>query len=62
MPYSVTKQSMFDASVKLFSEKGYGAVSLGEIGAMAGITNAANNHFDSREAILNDNLAVFHGN
>jgi len=53
---------MFDASVKLFSEKGYGAVSLGEIGAMAGITNAANNHFDSREAILNDNLAVFHGN
>ena len=60
MPYSETKQSIFDVSVKLFSEKGYDAVSLREIAGEVGITNAAiYNHFSSKEAILNDIFAVF---
>ena len=60
MPYSGTKQNIFDVSVKLFSEKGYDAVSLREIAAEVGITNAAiYNHFSSKEAILNDIFATF---
>jgi len=60
MPYSGTKQRIFDVSVKLFSEKGYDAVSLREIAAEVGITNAAiYNHFNSKEAILNDIFAAF---
>jgi len=60
MPYSGTKQRIFDASVELFSQKGYDAVSLREIAAEVSITNAAiYNHFSSKEAILNDIFAVF---
>jgi len=60
MPYSGTKQSIFDVSVKLFSEKGYDAVSLREIAAEVGITNAAiYNHFNSKNDILNDIFATF---
>ena len=60
MPYSGTKQNIFDVSVKLFSEKGYDAVSLREIAGEVGITNAAiYNHFSSKEAILNDIFATF---
>jgi len=60
MPYSETKQSIFDVSVKLFSEKGYDAVSLREIAGEVGITNAAiYNHFNSKNDILNDIFAVF---
>ena len=60
MPYSGTKQNIFDVSVKLFSEKGYDAVSLREIAAEVGITNAAiYNHFSSKESILTDIFAAF---
>ena len=60
MPYSGTKQRIFDVSVELFSEKGYDAVSLREIAGEVGITNAAiYNHFSSKEAILNDIFATF---
>ena len=60
MPYSGTKQNIFDVSVKLFSEKGYDAVSLREIAGEVGITNAAiYNHFSSKEAILTDIFATF---
>jgi len=60
MPYSGTKQRIFDVSVKLFSEKGYDAVSLREIAGEVGITNAAiYNHFNSKEAILTDIFATF---
>jgi len=60
MPYSGTKQRIFDVSVELFSEKGYDAVSLREIAGEVGITNAAiYNHFSSKEAILNDIFIAF---
>jgi len=60
MPYSGTKQRIFDVSVELFSEKGYDAVSLREIAGEVGITNAAiYNHFSSKEAILNDIFVAF---
>jgi len=60
MPYSGTKQRIFDVSVELFSQKGYDAVSLREIAAEVGITNAAiYNHFNSKEAILDDIFSVF---
>ena len=60
MPYSGTKQNIFNVSVKLFSEKGYDAVSLREIAGEVGITNAAiYNHFSSKEAILTDIFATF---
>ena len=60
MPYGGTKQNIFDVSVKLFSEKGYDAVSLREIAGEVGITNAAiYNHFSSKEAILTDIFAAF---
>ena len=60
MSYSGTKQNIFNVSVKLFSEKGYDAVSLREIAGEVGITNAAiYNHFSSKEAILTDIFATF---
>jgi AcrR family transcriptional regulator len=44
---------LLDAATRLFSERGYHAVSLGEIGAAVGITGpAVYTHFDSKEAML----------
>ena len=60
MPYNGTKQSIFDVSVELFSKNGYDAVSMNEIAAAVGISNAAiYRHFDSKEAILTDILSTF---
>ena len=60
MAYSGTKQSIFDVCVRLFSEKGYDAVSMNEIGAAVGVTDSAiYNHFESKEAILNAILSTF---
>ena len=60
MAYSGTKQRIFDVCVRLFSEKGYDAVSMNEIGAAVGVTDSAiYNHFESKEAILNAILSTF---
>jgi len=48
-----TKERIFNASVKLFSEKGYAGVSMREIAKMSDITVAGiYNHYASKEDIL----------
>jgi len=57
---SNTKEKLFHAAVRLFSENGYHSVSMREIAAAVGITEAAiYRHFENKEAILNEILAVF---
>lgn len=60
MRRSNTKEKLFHAAVRLFSENGYHSVSMREIAAAVGITEAAiYRHFENKEAILNEILAVF---
>lgn len=55
-----TKERLFHAAARLFAENGYTAVSMREIAAAVGITEAAiYRHYDSKEAILNAILAAF---
>lgn len=55
-----TKENLFNAAVELFSQNGYDAVSMREIAAAVGVTEAAiYRHFESKAAILNEILAVF---
>ena len=49
------KEIIMDAALNLFSEKGYAAVGVDEIGAEAGVKGPAIYHyFKGKEAILND--------
>ncbi len=61
---SGTKKKIYDASVKLFAEKGYKATSVREIARVVGIQQSAiYNHFKNKEAILDeiiDNLSNSH--
>ena len=51
------KQIIMDAALDLFSEKGYAAVGVDEIGAAAGVKGPAIYHyFKGKEAILNELL------
>lgn len=48
-----TKERIFEASVNLFSQKGYDAVSMREIGREVGIRESSiYNHYKNKEAIL----------
>jgi len=50
---SNTKERIFEASVNLFSQKGYDAVSMREIGREVGIRESSiYNHYKNKEAIL----------
>lgn len=54
------KQIIMDAALDLFSEKGYAAVGVDEIGAAAGVKGPAIYHyFKGKEAILNELLNVY---
>lgn len=57
-----TKEKIFDAAVDLFSEKGYGGVSIRDIGRAVGITEGAvYKHYASKEAILESIFAYIEG-
>ncbi|MDP3623591.1 MAG: TetR/AcrR family transcriptional regulator [Methanobacteriaceae archaeon] len=55
-----TKEKIFDVSIDLFSEKGFDAVSIREIGRGVGIRESSiYNHYSSKEAILDTILNYF---
>ncbi|MDP3034017.1 MAG: TetR/AcrR family transcriptional regulator [Methanobacteriaceae archaeon] len=55
-----TKAKIFDVSIDLFSEKGFDAVSIREIGRGVGIRESSiYNHYSSKEAILDTILDYF---
>lgn len=55
-----TKEKIFDVSIDLFSEKGFDAVSIREIGRGVGIRESSiYNHYSSKEAILDTILDYF---
>lgn len=55
-----TKEKIFDVSIDLFSEKGFDAVSIREIGRGVGIRESSiYNHYSSKEAILDAILDYF---
>ena len=54
------KQIIMDAALDLFSEKGYAAVGVDEIGAAAGVKGPAIYHyFKGKAAILNELLDIY---
>jgi len=55
-----TKEKIFDVSIDLFSEKGFDAVSIREIGRGVGIRESSiYNHYSNKEAILDSILDFF---
>ena len=55
-----TKEKIFDASIDLFSQKGYDAVSIREIGWEVGIRESSiYNHYQNKEAILDRIIDYF---
>lgn len=55
-----TKEKIFDVSIDLFSEKGFNAVSIREIGRGVGIRESSiYNHYSNKEAILDSILDFF---
>lgn len=55
-----TKERLFQAAIDLFSKKGYGNVSIRELGAVVGIKESSiYNHFSSKQAILDEITAYF---
>jgi AcrR family transcriptional regulator len=59
-PAKSTKERIFDASLELFSKKGYEAVSVREIAREVGIRESSiYNHYKSKEAILDEIIDVF---
>ncbi|MDO8870116.1 MAG: TetR/AcrR family transcriptional regulator [Methanobacteriaceae archaeon] len=55
-----TKEKIFDVSIDFFSEKGFDAVSIREIGRGVGIRESSiYNHYSSKEAILDSILDYF---
>ena len=61
---SGTKKKIYDASIKLFAQKGYKSTTVREIAKVVGIQQSAiYNHFKNKEAILDeiiDNLSNSH--
>lgn len=57
----VTRQSVVDAAISLFSKKGYGETTLAEVQQLAGVTKGAfYYHFDSKDALAAAVIAEFH--
>lgn len=57
----VTRQSIIDAAISLFSKKGYGETTLAEVQQLAGVTKGAfYYHFDSKDAVAAAVMAEFH--
>ena len=55
-----TKDKIFDVSVDLFSQKGFNAVSMREIGRKVGIRESSiYNHYQNKEAILDSIIDFF---
>lgn len=55
-----TKEKLFQAAIDLYSKKGYGNVSIRELGAVVGIKESSiYNHFSSKQAILDEITAYF---
>ncbi|MCK9151921.1 TetR/AcrR family transcriptional regulator [Methanobacterium alcaliphilum] len=55
-----TKEKIFDVSIDLFSQKGFNAVSIRQIGRGVGIRESSiYNHYSNKEAILDSILSYF---
>ncbi|MDR1409381.1 MAG: TetR/AcrR family transcriptional regulator [Oscillospiraceae bacterium] len=58
-----TKQRIFDAAVKLFSERGFQVTSMKKLAAEANITpGSIYNHFHSKQEIVDEIYAFYHEN